>query len=96
MKSPDKGIKHDTSKPRFSLVPLNALRFIVDVLEYGAKKYSPDNWREVPDARTRYFDAAMRHLLLWRSGEANDSESGLPHLAHAGCCILFLLAKDTP
>jgi hypothetical protein len=64
---------------------------IVKVLEFGAKKYDVDNWQRVPQARTRYFDAAMRHLIAWREGESTDAESGLHHLAHAGCCVVFLL-----
>ena len=30
----------------------------------------------------------------WRDGEKNDLESGLHHLAHAGCCLLFMLWLD--
>lgn len=86
--------KHDAGKWRFSLVPMNAIRSVIDVLEFGAKKYAPDNWKTVPDARKRYFDATIRHVTAWWSGEKDDGESGLPHLAHAICCLLFLLWLD--
>ncbi|ARF50020.1 dATP/dGTP diphosphohydrolase domain-containing protein [Pantoea stewartii] len=86
--------KHDAGKWRFSLLPLCAIRSVIEVLEFGAKKYAPDNWKTVPDARTRYFDATIRHVAAWWSGEKSDSESGLPHLAHAICCLLFLLWLD--
>lgn len=88
------GTKFDSGKWRFSLLPMDALRQVIAVLEYGAQKYSADNWQAVPDARKRYFDAAHRHLAAWFSGELLDSESGLSHLAHATCCLLFLLYFD--
>lgn len=88
------GRKDDVTKRRFSLLPLSAVTAIVDVLEFGARKYAPNNWMIVPDARTRYWDAAVRHLVAWREGEQLDAESGLHHLAHAGCCVIFLLALD--
>lgn len=90
----EQGRKADSGKPRLSLLPWRAVSQIVDVLEFGAAKYEPNNWKHVPNARQRYFDAAMRHLLAWWDGERLDTESGLPHLAHAGCCILFLLWAD--
>jgi hypothetical protein len=88
------GDKFDSAKSRWDLLPLDSVGRIVEVLTYGAKKYAPDNWRKVPDANNRYFAAALRHLAAWKLGEHLDPESGLPHLAHAGCCILFLLAKS--
>lgn len=88
------GRKDDKGKPRWSLIPLRAVASVVDVLEYGAKKYAPDNWRKVPQPRERYFNAAVRHLYAWRMGDPIDGETGLPALAHACCCILFLLAFD--
>lgn len=88
------GTKLDNDKLRWSLLPSGTIAQVIAVLEYGAKKYAVNNWIEVPDARTRYYDAAMRHLDAWRGSEVNDSESGLPHLAHAACCILFLLWFD--
>lgn len=88
------GLKLDGGKPRLSLLPWRAIAKVVDVLEYGARKYAVDNWQKVPEPRRRYFDAAQRHLVSWWDGEANDEESGLPHLAHAACCVLFLLAFE--
>ena len=88
----EQGVKHDEDKPRFSLVPTSSLRAIVDVLTYGAKKYpSADNWKRVDNAKERYTDALLRHMYAWMDGETLDPESGLHHLAHAGCCVLFLL-----
>lgn len=88
------GVKHDTKKPRWTLVPWASVSAIVEVLEYGAQKYAPDNWRKVENGRERYANAALRHIMAWLGGERCDPESGLPHLAHAGCCILFLLDVD--
>lgn len=86
------GLKLDAGKPRFSLLPFDAVSRVVDVLEYGAAKYSVNGWTKVEHADDRYFDAALRHLVAWRGGERLDEESGLPHLAHATACLLFLLA----
>jgi hypothetical protein len=72
------------------LLPGKALAAIARVLDHGAKKYAPYNWMRVRP-RSRYVDAALRHLHAYADGEVNDPDSGLNHLAHAGCCILFLL-----
>lgn len=53
-----------------------------------------DNWKTLPNASRRYYDAAIRHLTAWWDGERNDPESQLPHLAHAACCVIFLLWLD--
>lgn len=90
-------LKYDGGKLRWSLLPLVAVREVVKVLEYGAKKYTKgdvsgaDNWKTVPHLRERYWDAAVRHLVAWQLGEPKDDETGLSHLAHATCCLLFLL-----
>lgn len=88
------GVKFDNDKPQWSLLPFKALKEVVDVLTYGAKKYAPDNWKKVPDARRRYIDAGFRHLTAYASGEKLDSETGKSHLAHAICCLLYLLAFE--
>jgi hypothetical protein len=86
------GIKYDESKPDYNLIPAEALDQFVNVLTYGAKKYSPENWRYV--ANHRYFAAAQRHLWAYKRGEQIDPESGYPHLAHVVCCVMFILEKD--
>jgi len=85
------GVKYDSDKPRWSLLPFKALQEVVEVLTFGAKKYASDNWKIVPNAQERYIDAAYRHLADWNSGEKKDPETNKSHLAHAICCLLFLL-----
>jgi len=88
----EKGVKYDQEKDRWSLLPFVSVREILAVLAYGAGKYpSANNWKNVPEARRRYFEAALRHMWAWWDGETNDQESDRHHLAHAGCCVLFLL-----
>lgn len=89
-----KGKKFDAEKPRWDLMPLKVLEEVVDVLTMGAKKYSDGNWMRVPDGRRRYFAACLRHLTSWQAGEKTDKESGKSHLAHAVCCLIFLLWYD--
>ena len=88
------GVKYDNGKPQWSLLPFRALTQVVEVLTYGAKKYAPDNWKRVPDARRRYIDAGFRHFTAYASGETHDPETGKHHLAHAICCMLYLVAFD--
>ena len=88
-----KGIKHDSKKWRFSLFPIPSIMEVANVLEYGAAKYSPDNWKHVRPKK-RYFDAALRHILAWGNGEKLDEETGYNHLAHAVCCLLYLIWHD--
>lgn len=90
----EQGRKTDQDKLRWSLLPYGTIVQVLGVLEFGAKKYSVGNWAHVPDARTRYYDAAMRHLEAWWLGQEKDPESDLPHLAHAVCCLLFLMWFD--
>jgi hypothetical protein len=85
------GTKYDDDKLKFSLLPVDPIIEVVRVLMFGAAKYGAHNWIGVQNAKNRYFDATMRHMFAWRQGEMRDSESGLHHLGHAACCVLFLL-----
>lgn len=84
------GIKHDGEKPRVDLVPAGAVLAIADVFTFGAKKYAPNNWRGGFDW-SRLIGALERHIAAFKEGEDLDPESGLPHMAHAGCCVMMLL-----
>lgn len=77
-------------KTRFDLLPFAAVGEIADVLAYGANKYEANNWAR-GTAWGRYFAALCRHLFAWWGGEDKDPETGFSHLAHAGCCLLFLM-----
>lgn len=101
--APEVGVKSDNGKLEFHLLPNEAVRSVVRVLMYGAYKalrpdgqygYGPDNWKHVKNARRRYYDAALRHLTAWYDGDRYDFDSGEPHLAHAACCVLFLLGLE--
>jgi hypothetical protein len=88
------GMKFDSSKPRMGLLPPHALESVSQVLTFGAEKYLPNNWKYVDNATERYIDATMRHITAYLKGEDNDSESGLPHLSHALCCLMFIVDLD--
>ena len=85
------GLKYDSEKPRWNLLPLATIEQVVKVMTFGAKKYGPNNWQELEDAQGRYSAALMRHLTQWQSGQKIDKESGLPHLAHVCTNAVFLL-----
>ena len=87
---PQEGRKFDKEKPRVDLLPGDALIEIGKVLAHGAKKYDDRNW-ELGMDWNRPFGALLRHLWAWWGGEDIDEDSGLHHLAHAGCNVLFLL-----
>jgi len=85
------GIKYDDDKLRYDLLPFEAIDEVVKVLNYGAKKYAPNSWQKLDDGIERYTAALLRHISAWRQGEANDKESGLPHLSHILCNAMFLV-----
>lgn len=85
------GRKDDQEKPRWELLPVRPLLEVVKVLTVGAKKYGDYNWRHVEPFYERYYGALLRHISAWRMGETHDQETGLHHLAHAICCLIFLL-----
>jgi len=85
------GRKDDQEKARWDLLPYKEVSQVVRVLTFGACKYSDNNWKRVSNPHNRYFAAAMRHLTAWKEGEIKDPETGQNHLAHAVCCLLFLM-----
>lgn len=83
-------MKFDGEKPKMGLLPSKALVEEAKVLTFGARKYEAHNWRKGLEF-SRLYDAAQRHLVAWNDGEDLDPESGLSHIAHARCCLGFLL-----
>ena len=90
----EKGVKNDEDKLRYDLLPVEVVEEVVKVLTYGAKKYTDDGWKEVPNLKERYYSALMRHIVAWRKGKKQDDESKLHPLSHAMCCLVFLLWEE--
>jgi len=82
--------KHDTGKLKYDLIEPEMIEVLAQVLTYGADKYGEGNWKGLNSFESRYSSAMMRHYEAWRKGEEIDGESGLSHLGHAACNILFL------
>lgn len=87
---PATAIKHDQDKLPLHLLSTEAMNQTAAVLAFGAQKYAEHNWRN-GFTWSRPLSAAMRHITAFNAGEDRDPESGLSHLAHAACCIMFLL-----
>jgi hypothetical protein len=84
------GIKHDSEKIRLDLLSTLAVEEMCKVLTYGVSKYGDDNWRLGMHWR-RLLRAATGHIWSFMRGEDLDPETGYCHLAHAMCCLMFLL-----
>lgn len=84
------GVKFDGEKTRLDLLPFRAVRVVGDVLTFGAKKYKDNNWRGGMKWG-RLMGAALRHIFAFMCGEDKDPESGIHHLGHASCDLLFVL-----
>lgn len=79
------GAKLDGGKLRPALVLggfASAVQAMVKVGSDGARKYTDNGWKTVPNGKARYEDALLRHLLAHLRGELLDEESGSPHISH--------------
>lgn len=85
------GRKDDQGKLPYDLIAPELLEEVARVLRFGAQKYEPRNW-EGGMKWSRCFAALMRHMWAYWRGEDKDPETGFLHLAHAACCVMFLLA----
>lgn len=85
-------LKDDKTKPDFSLLPLQELAAVVRVLEFGAKKYGRDNYKAGEGhSSNRLLAACLRHLASYQAGEKTDKDTDESHIAHAACCLIFML-----
>lgn len=84
------GMKYDADKPDFGLIDPWFYEDLARVLTFGAKKYKPNNWQQVKNAKSRYVAALERHVNAYNKGEIFDQESGLSHMAHVAVNAMFL------
>jgi len=93
-------MKFDEGKPKLSLIYKSFIDEIAKVRMYGLTKYpDQENWRTTPTSE--HYDALLRHVFAAKAfflkesrGEKNDISSGLSHLAHAACNIMFLIEEE--
>lgn len=92
---PEGGRKDDGGKTPYHLIAPELLEGVGQVLDFGAKKYSERNW-EMGMNWSRPFSALMRHMWAWWNPftPSTDQETGMSHLWHAGCCLMFLIAYE--
>lgn len=77
----EEGLKYDTDKLRWDLLPLDLIEEIVKVYTAGSVKYGDNNWKYLENGYNRCKAAMFRHLLKYEQGETRDKETGCLHLA---------------
>lgn len=78
------GGKQSATQHRMDLLPARATLAVAEVLKYGAEKYAPNNWRNIP------LDDHINHMLIHAFAHlAGDTQDD--HLAHMGCRALMAL-----
>lgn len=83
------GTKFDNGKPRFDLIPPEALFGLAELYRLGAEKYADRNW-EKGMFFSRLFGAMQRHAWAWMSGEDYAPDDHQHHLLSVAWCALGL------
>lgn len=73
------GLRHNAGKPRFDLVPPEAMVALADHFRKGAEKYADRNWERGMDWG-KCFASMERHAWSWMNGEDFDPETGSHHM----------------
>lgn len=81
--------RNNKDKLKWSLVSWKALEPMVQVLMFGANKYSTWNWAKGLKY-TEICESLQRHLNSFIEGEDDDPESKLHHVGHILCNAMFL------
>jgi hypothetical protein len=85
---PKKALRYNEGKPQWGLVHYKSMEPMVRVLEFGAKKYAPNNWMNDMDTR-KILESMQRHLAALMDGELNDPETGMSHMGNIQCNAMF-------
>lgn len=84
-------IKHDDGKTQYQHLNPSFIEAMAEITTQGAKKYGGGNYLKGDEnALMRIYDALMRHLQAWRSGEQVDQESRKSHLGHVACNAMMI------
>lgn len=75
----DMGGMNSKISGRYDLLPAYAIACIAGVMEEGAMKYAPDNWRKV--SFEDHLNHAMRHIFCFLNQQGNRDKK--EHITHA-------------
>ena len=84
----EKALRYNKHKLKWSYVHFESIEPLIKVLMFGARKYSPDNWKKGLDMK-EILESTMRHLTALMDGEIMDPESGEMHTGHVMCNMMF-------
>lgn len=87
------GMRFNTGKTRFDLIPSGWTRVLAQILTVGAAKYAPRNW-EKGLSWSETLGSLHRHLDSWVSGEMYDPETKCHHLGHVAWNALALMSMQ--
>ena len=91
LKQFDQKYKYDEGKDKYSLIPPEWLKWLVDVFMVGYARHGKDNWKKVE--YQRFEDALMRHLQAYRFGHMkNPEDNDVYHLAQIAFNALAILS----
>ena len=89
-----KGAAGAKKAPMHLLPPLPLMR-LAWAMGHGAAKYGANNFLDAKVLASTYIGAIGRHWSQFSSGEDNDNESGLSHIALlAANCMILMAAAD--
>jgi hypothetical protein len=86
-------VKYDAGKPRYDLIPPEALDGLARLLTQGVESYGKDNWQKGL-AWSRLYAALQRHAWKWFRGEDYDADDGQHHLLSVISSAMFLYASQ--
>jgi len=95
----EEGMRKDTGKLKWHLIPVPALLAFCKVWHGGAVKYAEEQWRGGMKY-TRIYRPMISHLNKWLTVGSYDKELGTHHLMMVawGCFVLYMyetfLCKD--
>jgi hypothetical protein len=84
----NKALRYNNGKPKWSLINYESLIPLIRVLEFGANKYAPDNWKKEMEPK-EILNSLQRHLADLMDGKTVDEESGLPLIGHIMANAMF-------
>ncbi len=80
----------DDNKPRYELIPVEALKRVAMLYASGAKKYSDDNWKKGMPYK-RVLGSLLRHVHNFQEGDV--SEDHLAAVVFNAMAIMYYQEK---